>query len=68
MIVARQPQQWLDLLQKQFVIKHVGRPKTYLGNDLVQDEKIGLWQMSTVAYLKEAIERVESILGTLAKR
>ena len=68
MIVARNPQRWLDPLQQHFVIKHAGKPKSYLGNDLILDERTGLYRMGSVTYLKEALTRIEKIFGEIKKQ
>lgn len=68
MIVAREPQRWLEPLQKQFVIKQAGRPSSYLGNDLVFDEQSGMYRMGCATYLKEALTRIEKIFGEIRKQ
>ena len=55
-------QEDLSLLDKTDLPRStVGKPHSYLGDDLVFDEKSGMCRMECASYLKEALTRIENI-------
>lgn len=59
-IVARNPSTWVGKIQDSFLLKHVGSPAYYLGNDYTYSEKYKGWFIGCHTYLTECIRRVES--------
>jgi hypothetical protein len=66
MIVSKNAQPIMDELEAIYVIKSIGPPDYYLGNDYKKDRK-GRWQIGQKKYLKEALSRVETMFGILKK-
>ncbi len=66
MIVGKDPQAVMDLIQSLYAIKSIGPPDYYLGNDYKKDKK-GRWCIGCKKYLVEAIKRVERMFGSLKK-
>ena len=58
-IVARDPSIWTGKIQDRFLLKHVGSPSYYLGNDYHYSEVHNGWQVGCKTYLDECIRRVE---------
>lgn len=58
-IVAKDPQAWMDKLAEKFLLKSVGPPKYYLGNDYRWHDDYGAWLTSCSTYLTECIQRIE---------
>ena len=67
-IVARDPSHWMKKIQDVFIVKSIGPPKYYLGNDYSRDSTTGQWQVGCTTYIKEALRRVESIFGDIKRR
>ena len=59
-IVARNPDRWSQLISKEFLLKSIGPPKYYLGNDYNYSETEKAWVVSCATYVKECVRRVES--------
>jgi hypothetical protein len=66
MIVGRDPQAVMDMIQAIYAVKSIGPPDYYLGNDYKKDRK-GRWCIGCKKYLVEAIKRVERMFGSLNK-
>ena len=49
-IVARQPEHWLNLIKKRFLVKQSGLPEYYLGNNYWYEEtgKYGQWVVQPI--------------------
>ena len=59
-IVARNPDRWSQLISKEFLLKSIGPPKYYLGNDYNYSESEKAWVVSCATYVKECVRRVEA--------
>ncbi len=66
MIVGKDPQAIMDMIQAIYAVKSIGPPDYYLGNDYKKDRQ-GRWCIGCKKYLMEAIKRVERMFGTLQK-
>ena len=67
-IVAKNPQHWLDLISKTFLVKSHGPRNYYLGNDYTYHDGSDIWTFGCKTYATEAIAKVERLFGTLAKQ
>jgi hypothetical protein len=65
-IVGRDPQAVMDMIQAIYAVKSIGPPDYYLGNDYKKDRQ-GQWCIVCKEYLTEAIKRVERMFGSLKK-
>lgn len=59
-IVARDPERWKAHISGAFLLKSIGPPAYYLGNDYNFSDTEGAWVISCATYLKECIRRIES--------
>jgi hypothetical protein len=66
MIASRDAQGIMDSIKETYNVKSEGPPEYYLGNDYKRDGK-GRWCFGCKKYIKEAIARIESMFGILAK-
>jgi hypothetical protein len=66
MIVGKDPNAIMDMIQAIYAVKSIGPPDYYLGNDYKKDRQ-GRWCIGCKKYLKEAIKRVERMFGSLRK-
>jgi hypothetical protein len=66
MIVGKDPQAVMDLIQSIYAIKSIGPPDYHLGNDYKKDKK-GRWCIGCKKYLVETIKQVERMFGSLKK-
>jgi hypothetical protein len=66
MICSKDPKNIMDQLEKIYIVKSIGPPDYYLGNDYKKDKK-GRWCIGRKKYLKEAITRVKGMFGNLKK-
>ena len=66
MIVSKEPQIIMDLIEAEYNIKGKGPPDYYLGNDYKKHPN-GNWVVGCKKYLCEAIRRVEAEFGPLKK-
>ena len=67
-IVAKCAKRWVDHIEENFVLKSVGPPSYYLGNDYNFDPINKTWVTGCATYIKECIRRVEAhplVGGTL---
>ena len=66
-VVARDPSVWMNKIQEKFVLKSVGPPSYYLGNDYNWSAEEKCWVLGCQTYCKEAVQRVEQdhLGGTL---
>ena len=67
-IVAKCAKRWVDYIEENFVLKSVGPPSYYLGNDYNFDPVNKTWVTGCATYIKECIRRVEAhplVGGTL---
>ena len=53
-IIAKSPEYWLELIKK-ILVKYVGPPTYYLGNDSRYEEKEKFWISDCTKYSKEAV-------------
>jgi hypothetical protein len=58
--IARDPDCWQLLISATFILKSVGPPSYYLGNDYSYSKEERAWVISCSTYLKESIRRLES--------
>jgi hypothetical protein len=65
-IFAKDPWQYMKKLQSMYVIRDVGPPKYYLGNDFFRDADGGKY-IGSSTYVTEAVAKVEAKVGVLAK-
>lgn len=59
-IVARDPSRWQEQISAAFLLKSVGPPNYYLGNDYNFSEEENAWVLSCATYVKECVRRIES--------
>jgi hypothetical protein len=59
-IVARVPNRWMEQISAVFLLKSVGPPSYYLGNDYNWSEENSAWVVSCATYVKECIRRLEN--------
>ena len=59
-IVARDPERWKSHISAAFLLKSIGPPSYYLGNDYNFSKGENAWVLSCATYLKECIRRIES--------
>ena len=59
-IVARDPERWKTHISGAFLLKTIGPPTYYLGNDYNYSETENTWVVSCATYLKECVRRIES--------
>ena len=62
-IVARNPDRWKDQIAAAFLLKSVGEPSYYLGNDYNFSKDENAWVLGCATYIKECIRRVETDFG-----
>ena len=62
-IVARNPDRWNDQIAAAFLLKSVGPPAYYLGNDYNFSKDENAWVLGCATYIKEYICRVETDFG-----
>ncbi len=66
MIASRDAQSIMDGIKETYNVKSEGPPDYYLGNDFKRDKK-GRWCFGCKRYIKEAIIRIEAMLGKIPK-
>ena len=54
-IVARDPMRWMKQIEFVFVLKDVGEPSYYLGNNYYKLMELGCYAMGCKTYIKECI-------------
>jgi hypothetical protein len=59
-VVARKPQRWVNEISALFLLKSVGPPSYYLGNDYNWSEKHSVWELGCSTYIKGCIRKLES--------
>ena len=59
-IVARDPERWKSLISAAFLLKSIGPPSYYLGNNYNFCANENAWVLSCATYLKECIRRLEA--------
>ncbi len=59
-IVARNPDRWKTQISAAFLLKSIGPPAYYLGNDYNFSVGENAWVVGCATYIKECIRRVES--------
>ncbi|KAI2489419.1 Reverse transcriptase (RNA-dependent DNA polymerase) [Fragilaria crotonensis] len=59
-IVARDPERWKSLISAAFLLKSIGPPAYYLGNDYHFSVDENAWVISCATYLKECVRRIEA--------
>jgi hypothetical protein len=59
-IVARDPERWKSLISAAFMLKSIGPPSYYLGNDYSFSSDENAWVIGCSTYLEECIRRLES--------
>ena len=62
-IVARQPDRWKERISAAFLLKSIGPPSYYLGNDYNFSAVENAWVLSCATYVKECIRKIEADLG-----
>jgi hypothetical protein len=67
MIVGRDPQDVMDMMQSIFAVKSIGPPDYYLGNDYEKRTDRARWHIGCKKSLMEAIKRVERMFRGLRK-
>jgi len=66
-IAARDPDRWLEQIKATFLVKESGPRGYYLGNDYTYHDGENRWSYGSLTYAQEAVRKVESIFGVLAK-
>jgi Reverse transcriptase (RNA-dependent DNA polymerase) len=61
-IVAKDPQQYMEQLQKVYSINNIGLPKFHLGCDYAKNNN-GNWAIGTGTYVEQALSKAHVILG-----
>ena len=64
-IVARDPDRWKTQIAAAFLLKSVGPPSYYLGNDYNFSVQENAWVISCGTYIKECIRRIEGEMNIL---
>lgn len=65
-IVAKDPWHYMKIIQSQYIVKDIGPPSYYLGNDyFVRPD--GFRYVGSSTYVKEALRRVQDKFGELTK-
>jgi hypothetical protein len=59
-VVARNPQRWVDEISAVFLLKSVGPPSYYLGNDYNWSEQYSAWELGCFTYVKECVRKLEA--------
>ena len=59
-IVAKDPERWKSLISAAFLLKSIGPPAYYLGNDYNFSVEENAWVLSCATYLKECVRRLEA--------
>ena len=59
-IVARDPERWKSFISAAFLLKSIGPPAYYLGNDYNFSQSENAWVLSCATYLKESVRRLEA--------
>ena len=59
-IVARDPERWQAHITGAFMLKLIGPPSYYLGNDYNFSKEYNAWVVNCATYLKECVRRIES--------
>lgn len=62
-IVARDPNRWKDQIAAAFLLKSVGPPAYYLGNDYNFSKDENAWVLGCATYIKECLRRIETDFG-----
>jgi hypothetical protein len=64
-ICSKAPEEIMERIKAEYVVKGEGPPDYYLGNDYKRH--LGRWAVGCKKYITEAIKRVEGIFGRLTK-
>ena len=67
MIFSKDTKSIMKFFQDRFIIKGDGPPDYYLGNDYKKDPN-GRWTIGCKKYIKDALEKIQSIHGVIPKR
>ena len=59
-IMARDPERWKPHISAAFLLKSIGPPSYYLGNDYNFSSEENAWVLSCATYIKECIRRLEA--------
>jgi hypothetical protein len=59
-IVARDPERWKSHISAAFLLKSVGPPSYYLGNDYNFSVEENAWVLGCATYIKECVRRIET--------
>ncbi|KAI2492903.1 Reverse transcriptase (RNA-dependent DNA polymerase) [Fragilaria crotonensis] len=62
-IVAKDPNRWQEQISAAFLLKSIGPPTYYLGNDYNFSDDEQAWVLSCATYIKECVRRIEEQLG-----
>jgi hypothetical protein len=57
-IVAKEPEWWRDQISSSFLLKSIGPPSYYLGNDYNWSEEEKAWVLGCATYIKECIRQL----------
>jgi Reverse transcriptase (RNA-dependent DNA polymerase) len=66
LIFAKDPWQYMNVIQDMYVVRDIGPPKYYLGNNFFRDRD-GNSYIGSSTYVTEAIRKVEEKVGVLTK-
>ena len=59
-IVARDPERWKSHISAVFLLKSIGPPSYYLGNDYNFSAEENAWVLGCATYIKECVRRIET--------
>ena len=62
-IIAKEPEIYMKEIQDKYLVKHVGEPEYYLGNDYTQNRH-GYFIIGSDTYVREALARIERDVTT----
>jgi hypothetical protein len=59
-VVAKKPERWVDEISAVFLLKSVGPPSYYLGNDYIWSVDNHAWELGCHMYIKECVQKLEA--------
>jgi hypothetical protein len=59
-VVAKKPERWVNEISAVFLLKSVGPPSYYLGNDYTWSVDNHAWELGRHTYIKECVRKLEA--------